>query len=136
MTTKLIGLLIIVVVIWGGYEIFEMWDKYDTNKDLAEKQAQAARMFDPNGLPGMPDKLQKSYDIAKSRGDVGMHDWLKAYHDQVQDPRLAWIELDYAVMISQKDPGEAKKIYEDVKARVPKDSPVYPRVQQLEKTYE
>ncbi|HZV34480.1 MAG TPA: hypothetical protein VFB72_07860, partial [Verrucomicrobiae bacterium] len=100
--TKLIGLLVIVLVIWGGYELFEVWDRYDTNKDLAEKKAEEARNFSPDNLPGMPDKLQKSYEIAKTRGDVGLHDWLKAYHDQVQDPRLAWIELDYAVMISQK----------------------------------
>src|SRR5579884_152245 len=134
--TKLLWILGIVLVCWGGYELFEFWDRYDTNKDLAAKQAEDARNFDPQNLPGMPDKLRKSYDIAKTRGDVGLHDWLRAYHDQMQDPRLAWIELDYAVMISQKDPAEAKRIYENVKARTPESSPVYPRVKQLEKTYE
>jgi hypothetical protein len=134
--TKLIGILVIVALIWGGYELFEVWNKYDTDKDLSEKKAEEARNFNPDYLPGMPDKLQKTYEIAKTRGDVGIHDWLKAYHEQVQDPRLAWIELDYAVMISQKDPVEAKKVYEDVKGRIPENSPVYPRVKQLQKTYE
>ena len=45
-------------------------------------------------------------------------------------------EPDYAVDIAQKDPTEAKKIYEDVKARTPTNSLVYPRVKELEKTYE
>ena len=134
--TKLIGVLIVVLVIWGGYELFEVWDRYDQNKDLKDKQEEQARNFSPESLPGMPDKLQKSWEIAKNRGTAGIGDWLKAYHEQVQDPRLAWIELDYAVDIAQKDPAEAKKIYEDVKARTPTNSLVYPRVKQLEKTYE
>jgi hypothetical protein len=134
--TKLIGILAVVLVIWGGYEVFEMWDRYDTNKDIADKKAESERNFNPDGLPGMPYELQKTYDIAKTRGAVGIGDWLKAYHEKVQDPRRAWIELDYAVMISSKDPAEAKKIYEDVKARTPENSPVYPRVKQLANTYE
>jgi hypothetical protein len=134
--TKLIGVLIIALVIWGGYELFEMWNRYDTNKDIAAKEAEAAKNFTPDGLSGMPENLRKSYETAKSLGPNGVHDWLRAWHDKVQDPRLAWIELDYAVSIAQKDPVEAKKIYENVKARTPENSPVYPRVKQLEKTYE
>src|SRR6185312_17360218 len=106
--TKLIGILIIVLVVWGGYELFEVWDRYDTNKDLAAKQAEDQASFNPDYLPGMPQKLEKSYQTAKGLGPNGLHDWLRAWHDKVQDPRLAWIELDYAVMIAQKDPAEAK----------------------------
>lgn len=134
--TKLIGLLIIVLVVWGGYELFEVWDRYDTNRDVKDKQAEEARNFNPDSLPGMPFELQKSFDIAKQRGPVGIHDWLKAYHAKVQDPRLGWIELDYAVSIASKDPAEAKKIYEDVKDRTPTNSVIYPRVKELGKTYE
>ena len=134
--TKLIGVLVIVLVAWGGYGIFEMWNKFDTERDVAEKKAEAERNFSPESLSGMPYNLQKSWEIAQKRGTVGIGEWLKAYHTKVQDPRLGWIELDYAVGISQKDPVEAKKIYQDVKNRTPKDSPIYPRVKQLEKTYE
>lgn len=134
--TKLIGLLIIVVVCWGGYELFEMWDKYDSSKDIAEKKAEADRNFNPDGLPGMPFDLQKSFETARAHGAPGMKAWLKANVQKVEDPRRAWIELDYAVMISKDDPNEAKKIYESVKDRTATNSPVFPRIEQLKRTYE
>ena len=134
--TKLIGVLVIVAVIWGGYELFCLWDKYDTDKDLKEKEAEAARNFNPDQLPGMPDNLRNSFQIAKGRGTTGMHDWLQAYGKKVEDPRRAWIELDYVVQIGGSDPVEAKKIFADVKARTSTNSVIYPRVKQLAKTYE
>jgi hypothetical protein len=134
--TKLIGVLIVVLVIWGGYELFELWNKYDTERDVKEKAAEQARNFTPEQLPGMPDNLRKSYEIAKGRGAAGMHDFLKAYNTKLEDPRRAWIELDYVVMIANSDPAEAKKIFADVKARTSTNSLVYPRVKELEKTYE
>lgn len=134
--TKLIGVLIVVLVIWGGYELFELWDKYDRDQDLKEKAAEQAKNFSPDQLPGMPDNLRKSYEIAKGRGAVGLHDFLKAYNTKIEDPRKAWIELDYAVMIAGSDPAEAKKVYADVKARTSTNSLIYPRVKELEKTYQ
>jgi hypothetical protein len=134
--TKIIGVLIVVLVIWGGYELFEMWDRYDTNRDLKEKEAEQARNFTPDQLPGMPDNLRKSYEIAKGRGVVGLHDFLKAYNTKLEDPRKAWIELDYVVLIANSDPVEAKKVFADVKARTSTNSVVYARVKELAKTYE
>jgi hypothetical protein len=134
--TKLIGILIIVLAIWGGYELFEYWSNYDTDKDLQAKAAEEARNFTPQQLPGMPWSLEDSYAKAQAGGAVGIKNWLKAYSAQIQDPRLAWIELDYAVLVAQKDPAEAKRVFEDVKARIPQDSKIYPRIKQLEKTYE
>ena len=40
------------------------------------------------------------------------------------------------VMVAGKDPAEAKRVFRKVKERVPADSPVYPRVQALAKTFE
>ena len=62
-------------------------------------------------------------------------DSCKLYPD-VKDPRLAWMELDYVVMVSATDPIEAKKIFREVKKRTPTDSPIYPRIKSLESTYE
>jgi hypothetical protein len=64
-----------------------------------------------------------------------MRNWLKAYGAQVQDPRKAWIEMDYALALMREDPNEAKKVFLAVKERTPTNSPVYPRVLQLEKTF-
>ena len=54
----------------------------------------------------------------------------------VQDPRKAWIELDYCVLVSREDLSEARRVFAEVKKRTPPSSPVWPRVKDLEKVYE
>jgi len=134
--TKLIGILVIVLVIWGGYELFEFWANYDTNKDIEAQKAEEARNFSPQSLPGMPGELEDSYAKAQAGGAVALRNWLKAYGSRLEDPRKAWIELDYVVEVAHQDPAEAKKVFEDVKARIPETSKIYPRIKQLEKTYD
>ena len=54
----------------------------------------------------------------------------------MSDPRLAAIELDYIVLISSTNPQESRRLFSLVKQRTPTNSPVYPRVKRLEKTYQ
>ena len=134
--TKLLGILIVVLMIWGGYELFVLWDNYDRDQDLKAKAEEEARNFTPQQLSGMPQELEDSLNKAESRGAVGLRNWLKAYGAKIQDPRRAWIELDYVVLVAREDPVEAKKVFADVKARTPETSKIYPRIKQLQKTYE
>ncbi len=133
--SKIIGILIIVLVVYGCYEIYVVWDNIDHDRDVKAKEA-AANQVRGDQLPGMPDGLQPTYEMAQKNGAAGIRKWLKAYGAKVQDPRRAWIELDYVVEVSHEDPVEAKKVFEDVKGRIPESSPVYSRIRQLEKTYE
>lgn len=133
--SKVIGIIFVVLVIWGGYELWEYWDKYNTGKDLKEQEAQQQQVV-PEQLPGMPNGLERTYQIAQKNGATGIRNWLKAYGARVDDPRRAWIELDYVVAVSQEDPVEAKKVFADVKSRTPENSPVYRRIKELKRTYE
>ena len=134
-----ISIAIIALVLWGGYAIWQKWDTYNTDKDQEQKQSEQAAV-NPDSLPGMPQDLVEIYKKAAAGSDKGdprsLGNFLKLYHDRVDDPRRAWIELDYMVMISTSDPQEAKKIFADVKGRTPDDSPIQPRLKQLAKTYE
>jgi hypothetical protein len=65
-----------------------------------------------------------------------LRNWLKAYDRQIKDPRKAWIELDYCVLVAREDPAEARRVFASVKDRMPASSPVWPRIKQLEKTYQ
>lgn len=132
-----IGLIIVIALAMGGYHLYEYWGKFK-NQDQQE-QGQTAQSQDLSGqtLPGMPSGQLESILIeAEKHGATGLHDFLQTYGKQIKDPRLAWIELDYVVLVSQSSPGEARQKFQEVKARVGPDSPVYPRIQQLEKTYE
>ena len=133
--TKLIGVLIIVVVLYGGYSLFLYWEKVKNEEEVKQKQ-DATAMVMGDQLPGMPYQLEQSLQDARKRGAAGLRAWLKAHGQSVEDPRKAWIELDYCVAVAREDPAEARRAFAAVKERTPPSSPVWPRLKQLEKTYE
>lgn len=135
MTKALISILIIVVVAFGGWKLFQYWEQVDNDKEAKQKEA-AAAVVDPNQLAGLPSQLQSSLQTAQQQGPDALGNWLKAYGRFVQDPRKAWIELDYVVMITRDNPQEARRIFAEVKERTPPASPVWPRIHDLEKSYQ
>jgi hypothetical protein len=132
MLKLLIGLVIAAAVAFVGWEIYLQWVEVKEKKPTTE----AVVTVDANSLPGMPSGMEAAYDQAKQNGAVGLKTFLTKYGKAIKDPRLASIELDYVVLVASKDIAEARKVFAGVKARTLSDSPVYPRVKQLEKTYE
>ena|SRR2546421_42550 len=133
--TKLIALLIIVAVLFGGWHLFLYWEEVKNQKETARKEA-AAATINGDQLSGLPYTLERSLQAAEKQGAPGLRNWLKTYGRSVQDPRKAWIELEYVVAVARDDPNEAKKVFKEVKERTPATSPVFPRIKQLEKTYQ
>lgn len=133
--TKLIAAFIIIVVLYGGWRLFLYWEKIRDEGETKHKQ-EAAAVVVGESLPGIPDNLVASLQAARKSGPNAMKTWLKNYGRLVQDPRKAWIELDYCVMVSRENLPEARRIFAEVKARTPPASPVWTRVKELEKTYE
>ena len=134
--TKLITILIVVAALWGGWQLFLYWDKVKTEDEAAAKKKAATQVVSGEQLSGMPSNLENSYQAAKTQGATAMKNWLRTNGRMVQDPRKAWIELDYCVAIAREDPAEAKRVYTSVRDRTPQSSPVWPRIKQLEKTYQ
>lgn len=134
--TKLITILIIVAALWGGWQLFLYWDKVKQEDEAAAKKKAATEVVSGDQLYGMPSSLETSYQAAKTQGGNAMKNWLRANGRMVKDPRKAWIELDYCIAIAREDPAEAKRTFASVKDRTPQSSPVWPRIKQLEKTYE
>jgi hypothetical protein len=133
--TKLITALIIVVVVYCGYRLFFYWEAVKEDRENQQKQT-ASWAAQGESLPGLPYQLNDSLHAAKQQGNAAMRNWLKTYGAAVQDPRKAWIELDFCVAIARDNPAEARRIFASVKQRTPKDSPVLTRVRQLAKSYE
>jgi len=133
--TKIITVLIIVIVLYGGYSLFLYWEKVKNEEDTKEKQ-EAAAMVLGDQLPGVPYDLEQSLQSAEKQGAAGLKAWLKVNGQSIEDPRKAWIELDYCVAVAREDPSEARRVFAEVKERTPPSSPVWPRLKQLEKTYE
>jgi hypothetical protein len=133
--TKLISILVILVLLWGGWKLLEYWQEVKIERENQWKQ-EAARVVTPDQLPGMPRELQESLDAAEKDGPEALQNWLKTYSAYLQDPKKAWIELDYCVMIARANPAQAKNIFAAVKQRTPTSSPVWPRIVELQKSYE
>ncbi len=133
--TKLIAVLIIVAALYGVRELFLYWEKVKNGEETKQKQ-DAAAIVTEDRLPGLPYKLESSLQAARKRGAAGLRNWLKIYGPSVADPRKAWIELDFCVAVAREDPAEAKRVFAGVKERLGPSSPVWPRMKQLEKTYE
>ena len=132
--TKLISVFIVIVVIFCGYQLFLKWEA--VQKEEETKKKEAAAVLNPAHLPGMPVQLEQSYQQVSQQGTAALRTWLKTYESVLQDPRKAWIELDLCVALTREDPSEARRIFKAVRERTPADSPIQPRIKQLEKTYE
>jgi hypothetical protein len=131
-----ITILIVVGVFFGAYKLWEYWDTMKESGTQG-KTAQTVEVS-PDKLTGLPEKLEPGLQEAQKGGAKTLKAWLDKTKPAglVKDPRLASIELDYVLMITKDDPIEAKRIFHQVKDRTPADSPLYPRIKALEKTYE
>lgn len=134
MLKVILTIVVIGALAWGGFEIYERW--IEVKAQSKEKPAQTVPTVSDTSLPGMPSSLESALDVARNSGAVGLKNFLVRYGKSIRDPRLASIELEYVVLVAPRDVAEAKKTFARVKARTPANSPVYPRVQELEKTYE
>jgi hypothetical protein len=135
MIKVLISLVIIVAVGLGIWQVLEYWQKVQDDKETTQKQATSGEV-NPDSLAGLPQGWDVSLKAAEDHGSTTLGAWLKSYGAQVRDPRKAWIQLDYVLLITREDPKEAKRIFAEVRDRTPPNSPVWPRIQQLQKSYQ
>jgi hypothetical protein len=133
--TKLIAAFIIIAAIFGGWKLFLYWEQVKNEDEAQQKQAAAAAAIGDQ-LPGLPSQLEASLQAARKEGAAGLRNWLKQHGQSVEDPRKAWIELDFCVAVAREDTAEARRVFANVKERIGPASPVWPRMKELEKTYE
>ena len=132
--TKIITAVIIIAALYGGWHLFLYWEKVKNEEEVQKKEnAQAAIAGD--SLPGLPYRLEASLQTARQQGAAAMGTWLKNNSASLQDPRKAWIELDYVLLLARENPSEAKRTYQSVRERLKESSPVWKRVVELEKTF-
>jgi len=124
--------LITIVLILGLYWVGRSISNQYKAKQAKENPVQAASAAQ---LEGMPSQLEASLQAAEAKGAPILKAWLQHNRKYIRDPRLAEIELNYVVLVSRTNPQEAKQVFQSVKRRTPKNSPVYERVKRLEATY-
>ena len=134
---QFLGLLLIVGLLWVGHKILNYYKTIEAKAaHTPAEQAAVPNAANPASLPGMPSELEAPLQVVMQEGHKSLRRWLDYYRPRLADPRLAWIELDYVTLVSAVDPETARQAFQAVKARTPTNSPVYPRIRQLQKTYE
>lgn len=130
----------ILIVVSALYVFKELLTRYDSIKKEDVRSERAARPEPARppaqALTGLPPSLENAFQNAEKQGAVGLKNFLIGYRQYLRDPKLADIELDYVVLVSRQDPAEAKRVFQAVKERTSRTSPVYPRIKSLEKTYQ
>ncbi|MEJ5238681.1 hypothetical protein [Limisphaera sp. VF-2] len=129
---RLWGILLMIGLVWVGYRLTVVWEERQQRR--AATAAKPAHV-DPRSLSGLPPQWEDSLAAAQKAGINSFRQWLDIYGPYVQDPRKAWIELDYCVLVARSDPKEARRVFERVRQRVGTNSPVYPYLKALEPTY-
>ena len=132
----LIAILVVLGVVFVGWKLLDYWDAVDQQREAKEKAANAP--IYPTSLAGVPSDLEGPLQEAYKKGAPGLKDWLERAKrsPQIKDPRLAYVQLDYVMLITKNDPMEAKRVFAEVKDRLSPMSPVYPLMKKLEKTFE
>ena len=137
------ALIVIIIIVCFVYAARFLVSYYGGFKEREAPQTQTvATAMRGEDLPGLPSTFETSLQEAEKASAAALKTWLETYRKYVKDPRLAWIELDYVVKVSQQDPKEAKQVFQSVKQRISSSSSdpgnrfVHDRIKTLEKTYE
>ncbi|MBM3824074.1 MAG: hypothetical protein FJ404_14510 [Verrucomicrobia bacterium] len=138
----LIWLLILGALLWVGRQGHDAWlrvkkapkDQTTVIRPGAAKSGETPAPAE-GPLPGMPESLESGFQNAKSRGPTPLKQWLDQNRRLIRDPRLAAIELDYVVLIGTVNRGEARRVLNELAARLPSDSPVYDRFKKLHDSF-
>lgn len=135
----LIAILILLVAVFAFTQITGFYNRTAVSRPPGQPDPLPPTEFagNPTGdaLPGLPPALEASLAQARQQGMEELGKWLKQWGRQVQDPRLAWIELDYVVLLNLSNRKAAREHFEQVAARIGPGSPVYERVQKLAPAY-
>lgn len=133
----LIAILILMAAVFGFMQLVGVFDRSLQDSPPARSSGPAdPQAVTGESLPGLPPYLEASLAEAQREGVEALGKWLKAWSKQVQDPRLAWIELDYVVLLNLRDHKAARERFLEVQARTPPTSPVFDRIEKLKSAYE
>lgn len=142
----LIPIFITLVVVYGFSHLVGFYDRtakpQSESAQSQEWQAvpQSAAVADNSAatgasLPGLPAYLGTSLTQAQQAGVEAFGNWIKTWQKQIQDPCLAWIGLDYVILLNLEDYRGARERFHLVKASVGPDNVVFDLIAKLHAAY-
>jgi hypothetical protein len=130
---QVLTVVLVAALVWLGWK-FSHYAKDRIGDDKVQTDSENAPA--PGKMRGMAASLEPALEEAKRNGPEALRRWLQQHTDDVRDPRLTDIELDYVVLVGRSTPAEARRVLNDIKSRIKPTSPAYKRFQQLDKAYQ
>jgi len=130
---QFLTVVMVAALVYLGWK-FSHYARREINTNPVQQDA--ARAPAAGKLQGMPASLEESYQAAKREGAQGVSRWLAQHQEEIRDPRLTDIELDYVLLVGRSNVGEARRVLAEIRQRIKPTSPVYRRFEQLSKAYE
>ena len=103
--TKVIAAFLIVVVVYGGWELFLSWDKVKNEEETKQKQ-DAAAMVVGDQLPGLPYKLEASLQAARKQGRGRLEELAQDLRPERGGPAQG---LDRAGLLRRRRPARTRR---------------------------
>lgn len=132
-----ITIALIAGVLLGIWKLWEVYDQKTTDRQVQTATTRARS--DGTRVPGMDPALEQRYREAQEKGAPG----IKLFLDQFRgtrflvDPRLAWVEIDYAMLLRLSSPAEAKRVFLSAKERIKPGTPmIWDRIKEFENSFQ
>lgn len=132
MLKQILTVIFIAIAIYVGIKCSNYFQR---RMQEAQQKAEGPPRYAPGKLPGLAAELEPAYEDAKKRGLEGLREFLGRHRSEIEDPRLADIQMDYAVLAGRTNPAEARRVLADIRPRLAATSRAYKRFEQLEKVY-
>jgi hypothetical protein len=132
MLKQILTVIFIAAAVYVGIKFSAYFRK---SLQEAEQKVEGPPRYAPGKLPGLPAELEPAFEEAEKRGLDGLRDFLRQHRSEIEDPRLADIQMDYVVLVGRANPAEARRVLADIRPRLAATSRAYKRFEQLEKVY-
>ena len=128
---QFLTVVLVVAALWAGWRFVE----YSRETMRREEQRDTSGRYAPGKVPGLPAELEASLATAQQAGAASLQRWLAQHRAEIAEPRLTEIELDYVVLVGRTSGTEARRVLDQIKARIPRDHPLHKRFAQLDAAY-
>ena len=132
MLKQILTVIFIAIAVYVGIKFSAYFQK---RLQEAEQKTEGPPLYAPGKLPGLPAELEPAYEEAKAHGLDGLREFLRQHRPEIEDPRLADIQMDYVVLVGRDNPAEARRVLDDIRQRLGPTSSAYKRFQQLQQVY-
>lgn len=128
---QFLTVVLVLAAVWGGWRFYH----YVQDEIRSHEQRDTSGRYAPGKLPGLPAELEGALASAQAEGPVALQRWLAAHRAEIAEPRLTEIELDYVVLAGRTSAAEARRVLDQIGARIARTHPLHRRFEQLNAAY-